>query len=298
MTMANLRLDRLATTCFCHPLTQAIGLHEEERRIPILMYHAVREGFSGMSRYYETHVSPRVFASQMRQLRGEGFRALSLEETLESLDSGSSNQKSVVITFDDGYRDFYDRAFPVLAECGLTATLYLATAFVGNTGGGFNGKECLTWSQVRELHSQGISIGSHTVTHPKLKDLKMDHVEEEIASSKKAIEDQIGAPVRSFSYPFAFPETHKEFKQSLREALQNQGYEHGVTTIIGTASRRSDRFFLPRLPVNTWDDPRFFRAKLEGGYNWVHGAQYLAKLLGGCAHPGRKKTRDHGERPD
>jgi hypothetical protein len=84
------------------------------------------------------------------------------------------------------------------------------------------------------------------------------------------IEDQIGAPVKAFCYPYAFPETDQKCARRLKDILVKGGYKNGVTTIIGTPNSRSHRFFLPRLPVKTWDDPRFFQAKLEGGYNWFH----------------------------
>ncbi|MDQ2844695.1 MAG: polysaccharide deacetylase family protein, partial [Acidobacteriota bacterium] len=65
----------------------------------------------------------------------------------------------------------------------------------------------------------------------------------------------------------------------LRASLERAGYEHGVSTILGTADASGDRFFLRRLPVNSCDDTRLFRAKLEGGYDWLHGLQYAAKQM-------------------
>jgi hypothetical protein len=80
-----------------------------------------------------------------------------------------------------------------------------------------------------------------------------------------------------FSCPFAFPEHDRTFTQHLRECLQRHGYEAGVSTIIGTANARSDRYFLPRLPVNSFDDEDFLQAKLDNGYAWLHPLQYAKK---------------------
>jgi peptidoglycan/xylan/chitin deacetylase (PgdA/CDA1 family) len=132
---------------------------------------------------------------------------------------------------------------------------------------------------VRELHSQGISIGSHTITHPELKLLEQDEVENELSGSKKSLEDALGAPVKSFAYPFAFPEADRGFVSRLANLLNECGYENGVTTILGTAQPGANRFFLPRLPVNTWDDLAFFQAKLEGGYDWLHLPQSIHKKI-------------------
>jgi peptidoglycan/xylan/chitin deacetylase (PgdA/CDA1 family) len=271
-----LRLDRLATLGVFWPVARAFPSGNQPR-IPILMYHSVRDGSSGLQPYYETNVSPQTFASQMRQLRDEGYLAVTVEQGLEFLRNSNAGQKFVVITFDDGYRDFYEAAFPVLLECGFGATVFLITGRTADKPTRFKNRECLTWTDVRELHSRGITFGSHTATHPELKFLSMEKVEDEVAGSKKTIEDHIGAPVRSFSYPYAFPEANQTFVRQLKVLLQKCGYDNGVTTILGTASALSDRFFLPRLPINTWDDPRFFRAKLEGGYDWLHSAQYLYK---------------------
>ena len=289
--MLGIRLDRLTTIHFSWPIVRLMQ-GRGRTRIPILMYHAVADGSSDPRPYYETNVSPCVFAKQMLQLRKEGYATVSLDAALEALRSGEPVEKRVAITFDDGYLDFYENAFPILSEHGFTATVFLTTGFTGepHLRLRFKDKECLTWSKVRELHEHGIMFGSHTVTHPQLKDLEQDHIEVELRSSKQMIEDQIGAAVRSFSYPYAFPEVCTGFVRNLKEILMTQGYQNGVTTIIGTANHDSDCFFLPRLPVNTWDDPCFFQAKLEGGYDWLHGAQYLSKLAGRLrpSHPEEK----------
>lgn len=204
---------------------------------------------------------------------------MDLEGALRSLEQGEKRDRRVVVTFDDGYADFYSAAYPILSEYGFKATVFLVSGHTGDQRLQFKGKECLTWSEVRELHSKGICIGSHTVTHPELKLLNRAEVEYEISRSKQAIEDKIGSSVKSFSYPFAFPEADQAFTGFLESKLAGHGYQNGVSTIIGRASGRSHRFFLPRLPVNTWDDVRFFQAKLEGAYDWVHAFQYAHKLI-------------------
>jgi hypothetical protein len=97
--------------------------------------------------------------------------------------------------------------------------------------------------------------------------------------SKEIIEQKLGAAVTSFSYPFAFPEEDRDFTRFLSDALENHGFENGVSTIIGRARPGSNRFQLPRLPANSWDDPPLLRAKLEGGYDWLHWPQRFYKFL-------------------
>ena len=276
--MWNLHIDRALSVHLCHPLARGRG-GGRRLRIPILMYHSIREGNEGRNPYYETNTSPQVFAQQMQFLHENGYRVLSLVETVEILAGNGNCEKSVAITFDDGYADFYSHAYPLLREHGFTANVFVVTGLLKTYRTQFNGKDCLTLSEVRELHSQGVNIGSHSVSHPELKQMRREEVESELSVSKQTLEDALGAPVKSFSYPFAFPEADHRFVDTLTSLLEKCGYENGVSTILGTAQPGHNRFCLPRLPINSWDDQRFFRAKLEGGYDWLHGPQYLSKTL-------------------
>ncbi len=273
------RADRLATLYVFHPLQSLRPA--ATAGVPILMYHRVSDvDESGLHPYYQTVTTPRVFANHMEFLRQGQYQAITLADAVSLTQSaGRSRDNAVAITFDDGYQDFYTHAFPILNKYGFTATVYLPTSYIGETAQRFKGAECLTWTQVRELRKAGIHFGSHTVTHPQLKGLKAEEVRTEVRSSKATIEDKLGSPVTSFAYPYAFPETDRLFRQRLRAVLQEIGYENGVSTIIGTADRAGDRFFMKRLPINSGDDRRFFQAKLAGAYDWLHTLQYASKRL-------------------
>ncbi|HWP85971.1 MAG TPA: polysaccharide deacetylase family protein [Terriglobia bacterium] len=273
--MPTLRLDRLATRGLFHPLARMRN-GQRGARVPILMYHSVAES-SGPVRhpYYDINTTPQLFAQQMCWLRQQGYRSVSLAQALRLIHEGRRADKAVVITFDDGYRDFLTTAYPILAENEFTATVFLVA---GRTGKELNGRACLSWDEARRLHAQGVEFGSHTATHPELKRLEWAEVEREVSESQDAIEQELGAPVRAFSYPYAFPETNREFTRRLRELLVKCGYDHGVSTILGTAGSESDPYFLPRLPVNSGDDPALLQAKLEGGYDWLHSLQYWLKM--------------------
>jgi len=273
------RLDRLATVCLCHPWTRIFG-PAKSRCVPILMYHSVSDNlFAKGHPYYQINTQPEIFAQQMRWLRNSGYRVTGLAEALVGLQMGEDLSKTVVLTFDDGYRDFCTDALPVLKQCGFTATIFLATDRIQNSPARIEGADYLTWNDVRELHKEGICFGAHTVTHPDLHSLAPDQIEYELGCSKELIEDRLGVAVESFSYPHGFPEEDKDYATYLEDVLCNLGYKHGVTTILGRANRKTNRFFLPRLPVNSLDDPSFFRAKLEGGYDWLHWPQLLKKYV-------------------
>ncbi len=273
------RIDRLVTLYLSHPLARALG-PDERSRVPILMYHSISDNLFGMSHpYFHINTLPEVFSAQMRWLRNSGFRTIGLPEVLTGLQTGADFSKTVAITFDDGYRDFYTDALPILKQCGFTATLFLATDRIRNTPARIEGADYLTWSDVRELHAEGIYFGSHTVTHPDMRSLAPEQLEYELGRSKEVLEEHLGVPVESFSHTFGFPEEDKDYARYLADVLCNVGYEQGVSTILGRANRKSNRFFLPRLPINSFDDQWLFRAKLQGGYDWLHWPQLLKKMV-------------------
>jgi len=261
-------------------------------RIPILMYHGVREGVSAAHPYYETNTSPSLFSQHMKYLRDTGYQAMDIEAAIRSIRKGGTSHNRVVITFDDGYRNVYTQACPILKECGFTATIFLPTGFISDHRAKCQGEEFMTWLEVRELASFGFQIGSHTVTHPQLKALVWRSIDDEVGRSKKTIEDKIGMAVESFAYPFAFPQSDKAFRRSLRLLLEKYAYQNGVCTVIGTAGSRDEQFFLPRLPINSFDDLNLFRTKLEGGYDWLRVPQYARDIVKrlGLAHPSHPAT--------
>jgi peptidoglycan/xylan/chitin deacetylase (PgdA/CDA1 family) len=273
-----LRIDRLVTLYVANPLRRCS--FNGKGSIPILMYHNIAdEDESGVHPYYRIATSPRVFAQHMEYLHDLGYGTISVGEAVNFLHNPGSAKKYAVVTFDDGYADFYRQAFPVLSRYGFSATVFLPTAHIGVRPVQFKGRDCLTWAEVRELSNHRILFGSHTVTHPQLSALEASAVKNEIANSKQTIEDNLGESVDSFAYPFAFPEENTPFVRTLRGLLVESGYRQGVSTRIGTARRREDRYFLRRLPMNSLDDVSLFSAKLQGGYDWLHTIQYGSKLL-------------------
>ena len=163
---------------------------------------------------------------------------------------------------------------------GATAC-FLATDFIGNEPRRFKGRECMTWSEVRELRKAGVEFGSHTVTHPKLYELEPARIREELEESKAVIENELGEAIGSFAYPYAFPSADRAFADRFAGLLKDAKYDLAVTTRVGRVGAGDGPFALKRLPINSTDDARLLRAKLEGAYDWLGIPQHISKLLAG-----------------
>lgn len=244
------------------------------------MYHSISDEIeNSVHPYYRINTSQDAFARHMAILSEQGYSVVHLNELKSCFEKNRLTDKFAVITFDDGYHDFYTKAFPVLQKCNFPATVFLPTNFIGNVKDKLKGKCHLTWDQVAYLSDRGICFGSHTVTHPELINLCIDDLEREVRKSKTAIEDKLNKAVDTFSYPFRFPEANTTFINILSCLLQRHGYHCGVTTRIGTTSAKDDKYFMKRIPINSSDDILLLRAKLEGGYDWLYTVQRKYKRI-------------------
>ena len=181
-----LRADRLLSVYLVHPLL-CHSPSKNASNVPILMYHSISDRPEKIrSAYFKTNTSPEDFQAQMEFLHRQGYSCVSLEQALPILKGDQPKYaKLAVITFDDGYRNILTDAFPVMRQYGFSATVFLATAFVGERRSAFNGTECLTWSEIRKLRQHGLQFGSHTVNHPELYQMEWNEIERELRDSKR-----------------------------------------------------------------------------------------------------------------
>lgn len=309
--------------------TSVIG---KSPRFQILIYHKVSPD---PHPYYEP-VAPEVFERQMSFI-GRHYRVMDLLELVERSATGSVPPKAVAITFDDGYRDNYDYAFPILKKLGLPATIFVATGVTGTRNRLWHDRVfdafrftkaeharlnyphtrelildspqarkeslhsaltavrslwgqaqrrlvediedallpvlpsepplMLDWDQIAEMHANGISIGSHSVSHPILSRLPDEELKRELSESKRELSERLGAPIEAFAYPNGKAD---DYSPSVKKILNDCGYRCAVTTVRGFNIPCSDPFELKRdLP---WESEiELFRFKLflkrHGLYN-------------------------------
>ncbi len=161
-----------------------------EVNIPVLLYHHVLLDTASNDRYA---VSLENFQAQMNYLRDHGYHSITVSEMVEAVNSGKLLPSNpILITFDDGYRDIYENAFPILKTMNYRATMYLIGIAIG-------ADTSLTTEMIKELAQAGWEMGSHSMTHPNL--LKTDNPIYEMCTSKRKIEAKIGLKVQTFAYP-------------------------------------------------------------------------------------------------
>jgi glycosyltransferase involved in cell wall biosynthesis/peptidoglycan/xylan/chitin deacetylase (PgdA/CDA1 family) len=223
--------------------------------VRILGYHRIAAAPDSLA------VSPARFREQMRAVAESGAQPVRLDHALELLRRPVQG-RYVCVTFDDGYRDNLVEAAPVLAEYGIPATIYVPSRIIdGDVPFHWYEKSppALSWDEIRELVSGGlVDVQSHTRTHPLLPQVDDERSHEEIAVSKREIEQHVPYEVTSFCYPAGlYGAREVEF---VREA----GYAAAVTTNPGVNTGGGELLELRRTLVYGADDMRVFRGKLDG----------------------------------
>ncbi|MBI1888942.1 MAG: polysaccharide deacetylase family protein [Candidatus Spechtbacteria bacterium] len=225
------------------------------RGCAILMYHSV-----GENRVFFT-VRPREFERQMEYLHKHDYSVISLSGLIERLQQGGRNlKKCVVLTFDDGYRDNYANAYPVLKKYGFPATIFVATGFIGQSmdNAYHEPLPMLSWGELKEMAGSGIiDIEPHTIHHKKLTELSSYEATAEIQESKKEIEEKLGKKCASFAYP------HGSSSASVEDLARGAGFLAAVTTKEGIIGQKNwNPFALKRNSVDSTVNLVVFQAKL------------------------------------
>lgn len=224
----------------------------------VLMYHSISSG-SG-----PTCIPPETFRKQIDALTGDGYEAISLP-TFRAWHAGELDlpERSVLITFDDGFTDFPEYACPILKEAGFAATVFLITGRMGQSESwgpvGTNGtRHLMSWEQAGGLISEGFDVGGHSVAHRDLTRLSTEELRQEIRQCREDIEDRLGYPPLGFAAPYG-----KAGQRERDEISRHFGLAMG--TRLDRVCRNSDPFDLPRIEMHYFRDIDRWRAFLDGG---------------------------------
>jgi peptidoglycan/xylan/chitin deacetylase (PgdA/CDA1 family) len=223
-------------------------------RVPVLMYHEIADTSATPDPFA---VSPDVFADQLAYLRDAGFNTVTAGALSGIVTDGAGDlpARPVVLTFDDGYGDFYTQALPLLRQHGFTATVFQTTGWVGKED---EAKRMLNWRELAEAEQAGIEVGAHTCTHPQLDQLPENLMREELYISKSLLEDNLGLKVPGLAYPYGYSSAR------VRRVARELGYEYAYAVGNSLTTGAADPFALPRLTVQRATSVGEFRKIVNG----------------------------------
>lgn len=186
----------------------------------------------------------------MKYLKQNGYESISLTDVLDHFQNGKTlPHKPIVITFDDGYQDNYDFAYPIMKKYGYTGTIFVVSQAIGKTNFYDVQKKLqpenkiMAWPEIKELDQAGFVIGAHTVDHPHLARVAPEVAKYQIEESKRALEYGLKKPVEVFAYPYG------SYNDQVAEITKAAGYRAAVTTELGLAKPTSNPFQIHRIRV-------------------------------------------------
>jgi len=212
----------------------------DQARVPVLMYHYISELPADADRYRrDLTVSPENFRAHLRYLRDAGYTAITLTDLYLHLTEGYPlPEHPIVLTFDDGYRDAYEVAFPILLEFGFSGTF-----FVLSTPAHYEWEPYLTWPQMKEMAAAGMEVQGHGRDHVDLRGQSYDYLVYQILGIQEAISYHIGRPARFFCYPAG------KYDEDVVAVLKSAGFWGAVTTEWGQTHTREGLFVMPRIRI-------------------------------------------------
>jgi peptidoglycan/xylan/chitin deacetylase (PgdA/CDA1 family) len=237
------------------------------------MYHGICRLADDPNR---TCTSMERFRAQMRYLKLRNMRGVSVRELRQAATWGNA-RGLIGLTFDDGYENFLQAAFPVLEDFGFTATVFVVSGMLGEENDWEHYYEpkpqlrLLTDEGVREVATRGMEVGSHSISHPKLAGLEPGLLEREVGESRRILNELLDQPVEGFCYPYG------SLDNAAVRAVRRAGYAYACA-IYGESEW--DEYSLPRIPVSQRDSLSRFAAKLSVYWQYSAAKSRLLRTVG------------------
>lgn len=211
--------------------------------VPILMYHYVEDVTDERDTLRQSMATrPIFFEEQLKYLKNAGYTSISLSDLREALaGTGRIPEKSVILTFDDGYRDFYTDAFPLLKKYKIKSINYIIVNHIGRSGN-------LTEEMVREMLDSGlVEIGCHTLDHVYLPKERLAEARRQLVDCKKQLTSRFGVEVTNFAYPGGY------YNSDIVKLIKEAGFETAVGTVPGVMHYLDDIYTIKRLRTGNLD---------------------------------------------
>ena len=222
-----------------------------KNKLLIIYYHEVVKEEHGFS--YQK-ITLDHFEQEMRYLAENGYRSLHFSELSDPI-----LDKSIIVSFDDGFRTVYENAAPVMLRLGIKGNIYLPTAYIGQ------GEQFMSWNMVQELYHSGLfEMQAHTHTHSDMRALSTMQIEEEIASSDRIFQKKLGYLPPAFCMPFGVWD-----HRSVRALRDLDRFRYILGSHYGRVSvDRLNECVLPRIGISDDDTIAVFAGKIRGDYDW------------------------------
>ena len=244
---------------------QESGIEREQLRelargpVRVLMLHSIAEPQNAEESLY--YLSPKRFHLLLETVRAGGYEFTDPRELEEA--GALRGPRELVLTFDDGYDDFYSEVFPLIAQYGLKPLVFLAAERIGDWNRwdhkkGLRKRKLLNTDQIRQLQRHGVQFGSHSLTHLSLPELNATDLRREVQDSKHRLEDLLGAAVNTFAYPFG------EANRRVRAAVIEAGYKVAFTAAEGL-NIWQDPYAMMRININERVTPWTYLWRLKYG---------------------------------
>ena len=222
-------------------------IHVHNSKIPILMYHSISYEKGNTAR-----IPKEKFREQMKYLKDNKYTTLSVDEFYSYMQTGKlAPSKPIVITFDDGYKDNYTTAYPILKEFGLKATIFVITNTIDTD------KNYLTSNEIKTMDSNNIRFGSHTVAHEQLDKLSNGDNVKTMKESKAKLEKILGRNINYLAYPYGI------YNDNTIKAAKESGYKLAFSTKYGWIDKDDNIYSLGRIFVNSKFSLEQFKVKLN-----------------------------------
>lgn len=230
-------------------------------RVDILMYHSISDTLG------PTSIPPDVFKAQMSALAESGVPVVTMDDVADGIPG--QYEYSVAITFDDGFHDFAETAWPVLKGFGFRPIVYVPAGLIGLQecwdDCGEPPRPIMGWDTIQNLAQEGVDFGSHTISHPDLRRLERSQVDKELIQSRTIIEEKLAHPIRHFAAPYGYVTPDIQHRITCH-------YSTSVGTRLGTANVSNSTHNMPRLEMFYFTDINRWKAQLNG-----QGHGYLVK---------------------
>ena len=246
----------------------SLYVNKKKYEVPVIMYHRVINNPENEG-VYGTYIYEDMFKKHLQYLKDKNYTVITFKD-LDKIgwrNRFEKDRKYIILTFDDGYKDNYDLAFPILKEFNFKATIFLMGSSTYNEwdvkAGGEKEFPLMSVEMIKEMQDYGIEFGAHTFNHPKLNTLSNEEIEHQIVDVKKPLEEKIGKEIITFAYPYGI------LNDYAKEMAKKAGYIFALATDSGSVCLSDDLYQIRRIAIFPNTNLFSFKRKVAGNYNFI-----------------------------